>query len=222
MKMLFLLGLCLLFSSAHSQHWKDTLNRARKLYEQGNYKEALKYYKSAEQIAPKDVDLSIEKGQTAYKAGEYKTAAESYQQIVANSSESEQKQKMRSNLGESQMMQQNYQGAVDTFKEVLRHDSGNEKARQRLMEAQRMLKQQQKQQEQKQQQNNNQNKDDTNKQQNNNQNKQNNEQNKGQQKLQDKATERKLDELSKQEQEIKKRLNGSKGKKRGGKGTKDW
>jgi Ca-activated chloride channel family protein len=82
------------------------------------------------------------------------------------------------------------------------------------MEAQRLLKQQQQQQQQ-QQQNNQDNQD--------NQNKPNKEQQQSNQsKLQDKETERKLDELSKQEQAIKKRLNGSKGKKNGQQSTKDW
>jgi tetratricopeptide (TPR) repeat protein len=214
MKQLAILLLSLSSTLLFGQNWKDTLNQARKYYEQGKYKEALKYYKSAEQIAPKDVDLSIEKGQTAYKAGDYKTAAESFERKANSTTNMGQQQKMRSNLGESHMKQQNYQGAVEAFKEVLRHDSNNEKARQRLMEAQRLLKQQQQQQQQ-QQQNNQDNQD--------NQNKPNKEQQQSNQsKLQDKETERKLDELSKQEQAIKKRLNGSKGKKNGQQSTKDW
>lgn len=220
MKAIIFIGICCWASAAYGQEWKDSLNVARKYYEQGKYKEALKYYKSAERIAPKDVDLSVEKGQAAYKAGDYKTAAESYERRVNEMPESAQRQKMRSNLGESHMKQQNYQGAVEAFKEVLRRDANNEKARQRLMEAQRMLKQQQNQQQQ-----NQQNQQQQNQQQQNNQSNPSTEkqqQGNNQQKLQDKETERKLDELSKQELDIKKRINGSKGKKSGNKANKDW
>lgn len=219
---------------AYSQDWEQELNTARKLYQQGKYKEALKYYKSAEKIAPNNVDLSEEKGQTAYRAQDFKTASECYQRQVASASNVKNQQRARTNLGESRMKLQDYQGAIDTYKEILRVDPTAEKARQRLMEAQRMLKQQQEQQsnnqknqEQKENKNSPDSKDSNNKNQNDHDQSTQTENSKqpaqkDEHKLQDKETERKLNELSKQELNTKKRLDGSKGTTSGKNARKDW
>lgn len=234
---------------AFGQDWEEDLNHARKLYKEGNYKEALKYYKRAESSAPNDVDLSQEIGQTAYRANDFRTASESFERQANHAKTKEKEIHARTSLGESRMKQQDYQGAVDTYKEVLRMDPDNEKARQRLMEAKRLLEQQKKQQQNKQdkekeqqkkdnnqnpQQNNtqnpqqkgdkdqNQSKDNKQDQDQQNQNAQSQNQKKDQQKLQDKETERKLDEFAKQELNTKRRIDGSKGTTGGKKARKDW
>lgn len=225
MKLVLNILILFLCFQGFSQDWEEELNQARKLYKAGKYKEALKYYKSAEKLAPKDVDLSEEKGQTAYRAGDFKTASECYERQANNSKNANNQLRAKTNLGESRMKQQDYQGAVDVYKDILRKDASNEKARQRLMEAQRLLKQQQKSQQDKQNQQQDQKQQE--KQNQSNQNQQNQQkdsqqQKSGQQKLQDKETERKLDELSKQELGTKKRLDGSKGISSGNKAKKDW
>lgn len=235
MKTALMIISCVLTFNSFGQEWKDTLNEARRLYKKGNYKEALKYYKRAERLAPNDVDLSQEIGQTAYRANDFGTAAENFER-QANTAETKQKEvSARTSLGESRMKQQDFQSAVDTYKQILRLDPDNEKARQRLVEAKRLLEQQKKEQQNKQDkenkdnQNNNQNqqnqqnqeKDSKDKQQNQ-QNQKSQEQKSEQKKLQDKETERKLDEFSKQELNTKKRLDGSKGTTGGKRARKDW
>ncbi|WP_343747093.1 tetratricopeptide repeat protein [Fluviicola sp.] len=251
MKQLLLIAMCFWGFGAFSQNWEEDLNHARKLYKEGNYKEALKYYKRAESSAPNDVDLSQEIGQTAYRANDFRTASESFERQANNANTKEKEIRARTSLGESRMKQQDYQGAVDTYKQVLRLDPDNEKARQRLMEAKRLLEQQKKQQQNKnnEQQNKENNQNQNNPQQNNNQNpqqkgdknqnqSQDNKQNQDQQnqnsqsqnhkgggdkqKLQDKETERKLDEFAKQELNTKRRIDGSKGTTGGKKARKDW
>ncbi len=246
MKTALMIIACVLAFNSFGQDWKEPLNEARRLYKKGNYKEALKYYKRAEKLAPNDVDLSQEIGQTAYRANDFGTAAENFERQANNAETKEKEIKARTSLGESRMKQQDFQSAVDTYKKILRLDPDNEKARQRLVEAKRLLEQQKKQQQQKQdQENKEQNKDKQN-QQNNNQNQKDQEnkdpkkdskdqqQNQNQKdqksqgqkneekKLQDKETERKLDEFSKQELNTKKRLDGSKGTTGGKTARKDW
>ena len=238
MKTVLIIVSCVLTFTSFGQEWKDTLNEARKLYKKGNYKEALKYYKRAERLAPNDVDLSQEIGQTAYRANDFGTAAENFERLANNAPTKEKEISARASLGESRMKQQDFQGAIDAYKDVLRLDQDNEKARQRLVEAKRLLEQQKKEQQNKQ--DKEQNQDKQNQQQNNNQNQQNQQnskdkqQNQSQQnqqsqqqkseqkKLQDKETERKLDEFSKQELNTKKRLDGSKGTTGGKRARKDW
>lgn len=241
MKALMILLLCFSAFSSFGQDWKEPLNEARKLYKKGNYKEALKYYKRADKLAPNDVDLSQEIGQTAYRAKDFNTASEQFESQASKAETKEKEVRARTSLGESRMKQQDYQSAMDAYKDVLRLDSENEKARQRLVEAKRLLEQKcknknkqeqekenkdqqdQKNQDQKKNDQKNQNdkkdpgqpKDDQQ-----NQNQQN--QKAEQKKLQDKETERKLDEFSKQELSTKKRLDGSKGTTGGKKARKDW
>ncbi|MDF3027884.1 MAG: Tetratricopeptide 1 repeat-containing protein [Fluviicola sp.] len=243
MKTTLIIISCVLTFTSFGQEWKDTLNEARRLYKKGNYKEALKYYKRAERLAPNDVDLSQEIGQTAYRANDFGTAAENFERQANNAQNKEKEISARTSLGESRMKQQDFQAAIDAYKDVLRLDQDNEKARQRLVEAKRLLEQQKKEQQNKEDKaNKEQNKDNQNQQQNNNQQNQNQnqqnskdkQQNQNQQnqqsqqqkseqkKLQDKETERKLDEFSKQELNTKKRLDGSKGTTGGKRARKDW
>ncbi len=230
-----------------SQNYKDSLNAARKAYQNGNYKQALKYYKSATHLAPKDVDLSMEAGQSAYKAGDYSTAEQYYDQAASRQTDLSKKSRAKTNVGMARMKQKNYDGAITAFKEALKANSENEKARQLLAEAQRLKKKQEEEEQKNKQQNQHQQQNNSKQQQNNpNQSQQNNQnqkqqqqqqqqqqQNKnnqqqsgqqknGQQQLKDKATERKLDELQRQEMVTKKRVDGSKGTYSSQKAKKDW
>lgn len=243
-------------NSGFSQEWRDTLNRARELYKGGKYKEALKYYKSAERLAPNDVDLSEEKGQSAYRAGSYKEAEQAFQSAAGRLKDKKRKSSAYNNMGNARMKQQDYAGAEEAYKESLRLNPEHEKARQGLAEAKRLKKKQED--EQKKQQQNDKSEENQGENGNNNsssskgkkpqsgsngqkkqsgsqQNDQSQEgdsekgsekkqsqQTSGGQKLSDKQTERKLDELVRQEMEAKKRLDGAKGKTNGTKAKKDW
>jgi Ca-activated chloride channel family protein len=151
----FLVAVCAT-NTGWSQEWRDSLNHARKLYKNGSYKEALKYYKSAERLAPNDVDLSEEKGQSAYRAKDYKEAEKSFNSATVRQTDKKRKVAAYNNLGNARMRQENYKGAEDAFKEALRLDPANEKARQLLAQAKRLRreKQQKEQQEQEQKQQN--------------------------------------------------------------------
>lgn len=235
------------WTACWSQEWRDSLNRARELYKSGNYREALKYYKSADRLAPNDVDLSEEKGQSAYRAGDYQEAEAAYNEAVSRQTNTTKRSSAYNNLGSARMKQQNYAGAEEAFKQALRENPSNEKARQHLAEVKRLREQQKKQQQTKnnqQQNNSNGGNDRQQSQQSDSQQQSSNQSQSGQnhpqqsssgqqqqsqqgsttveKKLSDKQTERKLNELMRQEMEAKKRLDGSKGKTNGTKAKKDW
>jgi len=234
-----------IFTGLYAQEWKDSLEQARSLYKQGKYNEALKYYKSTERLAPKGVDLSEEKGQSAYRAAKYQEAEQAFQQATKQK-DIKRKSSAYNNLGSARLKQKNFAGAQEAFKEALRLDPSNEKARQNLAEAKRIQKEEEKKKQQQQQQNQ-QNQDQQ----------QNNGDSKGQpkpgdqqnqqggqqkpqqgqgkpqpsnadpknaagQKLEDKQTDRKLDDLMRQEMDTKKRLDGSKSSTNGKPAKKDW
>lgn len=236
MRYILMVVLTLFVSDSWSQNWRDSLDHARQLYKDGHYKQALKYYKSAERLAPNDVDLSEEKGQAAYRAGQYPEAAQAFEHAATHQTDKKRKVTAWNNLGNTRMKQQDYAGAGESFKEALRLDPSNEKARQGLAEAKRQRKKKEEQQQ------NSENKQSENQQQNGGKSQQqqqgSQQQNKnqetppsqpkdgkgksGEQKLADKQTERKLDELMRQESGTKKRLDGSKGTTNGKAAGKDW
>ncbi len=252
MKLKIHLSLLLVFLSfafsGYSQHYQDTINAARNASNQGQYKKALKYYKSAERITPKEVDLSQEMGQTAYKAGDFETAERCFDDLAAKSKTSKQRSTHITDSGISSMKAESYAAAEEKFKEAMRNDPSNEKARQLYMEAKRLRKQQEEAEKDKDKEKGDQEDEGKDKKDQNdpkdpgekdgqNQKKQNNAnknkksskgdsqgQSNGQPEgtLEDKQTERKLDELSRQEMDAKRRMNGTNGSHPGKKTTKDW
>ncbi len=243
MRMKLLLLVIVLVSGAansiYSQNYVDSLNAARNASNKGEYSKALKYYKSTERIKPKDLDLSQEMGQTAYKAGDFKTAKRCFDNLSANSKSSKARSTHQTDSGISSLGNEDYKGAEESFKEALRENPSNEKARQLLMEAKRKRKQKeseensgdgnnqqqgggqgnQQQQGQGQQQGNQQSNS------NNNGDPQPGDSKNGkpgQGNLQDKQTERRLDELMKQEAEARRRMNGNNGTSQNKSAEKDW
>jgi Ca-activated chloride channel family protein len=124
-----------------AQEWRDSLNVARNAYSNKNYKEAYRYYKSAQKKAPKGVNLANEIGQTAYRLGEFQAAAN----WLTKSKVTEHAQgKVFHNLGNSHMQKKEYSQAISAYKKALRKNPTNEKTRYNLSEAIRKLKEQQK------------------------------------------------------------------------------
>lgn len=140
MKVILVIGFLLGTGLSFSQEWRDSLEVARREYKKENYEKALKYYKSAQNKAPEDVDLSDEIGQSAYKSGDYESAEKIYQQNGNNKTSKKGKAENHHNIGNSRMRSKNYQGAVEAYKESLRHNPKDEKTRYNLSEAIRKLK----------------------------------------------------------------------------------
>jgi tetratricopeptide (TPR) repeat protein len=246
MKKFFLIAL--LFAAAvpsvYGQEWRDSLDHARALYKKGKYNEALKYYKSAEQLGPEGVNLAEEKGQSAYRSASYSEAEKAFRAATKHK-DPKKRSAAYNNLGSARLKQKNLSGAQEAFKQALRLDPSNEKARQNLAEAKRIQKEEeQKKQEEQQDQKSQKDQQDQKKQQQgkgnpkdqkpgdqqqNNPGKPKPQPGEGnpqpgteRQKLADKHTDRKLDDLMRQEMETKKRLDGSKSIANGKAAKKDW
>lgn len=144
MKVILTIGFLLSTGALFSQEWRDSLEVARKEYKKENYEKALKYYKSAQNKAPEDVDLSDEIGQSAYKSGDYETAEKVFQQNSANKQSNKNKAKNNHNIGNTRMRTKNYEGAVEAYKDALRLNPKDEKTRYNLSQATRKLKKKQK------------------------------------------------------------------------------
>jgi tetratricopeptide (TPR) repeat protein len=132
----------LLSSTGKTQEWRDSLNIARTAYSNKNFKLAFQYYQSAQKKAPKNVNLANEIGQTAYRLGDFKAAAQWLSKSKIKSSKKQ--AKVHHNLGNSFMQKKEYAQAISAYKNALRKNPNNEKTRYNLSEAIRKLKEQQK------------------------------------------------------------------------------
>ncbi len=226
------------------QEWRDTLREARQAYVNHDYEKSYKQYRSAQKIAPKQIDLSDEMGHAAYKAGKYQDAEKIFAKSSSNKGNPAQKGNVHRQIGDAKMQQRKYDEAAESYKESLRNNPKDSKSRYNLTQALKKAKEQKQQQQKEQQQNQNQNQNQKNQAKNNPNQKSNpNQPNKNQSqpqskspsnsekqqgesnsaKLSDKKTERMLDELVKKEMETKKRFDGVKGSGTGVKRTgKDW
>lgn len=143
MKYLYTILFVLVYSFSFSQQWRDTLDDARKAYKQKKYSEALKLYRKVQKIAPKGIDLSSEIAQSAYKSRSYADAEKIYiKPSIGKLNKLKNAQKLH-NIGNSRMKQQNYQGAIDSYKKSLRNNPNDNQTRYNLSEAIRKLKKQQ-------------------------------------------------------------------------------
>jgi len=122
--------------------WRDSLIMARKAYENKNYAEALKRYESTQKIAPDDIDLSDEMGQSAYKARDFERAEKIYQQGSSTKMSKRERADAMHNMGNAQMRQENYEGAIESYKEALRINPNDEETRYNLSKAIRKVKEQ--------------------------------------------------------------------------------
>lgn len=223
-----------------AQSWRNSLQEARKMYQEKAYSEAFQKYQEAQKLAPKDIDLSNEIAQSAYRAGELQRAEEAYQKSAEKSSEKKQKAISQYNLGNSFYKQEKLDQAIEAYKNALRNNPTDEAARRNLVKA--MTKKEKKEQQKKQQPP--QNKDDqkdqpqqkppTNSEKDNQQNSNKNPKQAPKQpndgardeeldsKLSDLKTNRILDELTKQEIETKKKIREQSSKNYPKKRGKDW
>ena len=232
MKLFALLFLTMIQFVGYSQPWMDSLKVARKAYKNKEYDKATKYYRSAQNLAPKEIDLSEEIAQSTYRSRNFDDSEKVYQQAAASKSDKKEKAKMQHNLGNTRMKKKDYAGAIEAYKESLKNNPNDEETRYNLSEAIRQKKQQEQQNKDQQSKNdNNKGEDNKDNQSNQNNSKQNNskgsndskkEQNQSSS-LPDRQADKMLDNLTRQESETKRRIaRNQKGNSNSTKSGKNW
>lgn len=231
----FALIVCLLSIGfdGFSQTWRDSLKEARKHFMDQSYGKAYAAYQQTQKLAPKEIDLSLETAQAAYKAGNFQDAEKLFASSQWKKGNSSEKGKLNRCIGNTQMKQKQYEKAIQSYKKALRINSNDEAARYNLAQALRQLKKQQDKQQQQstppqksQDQKNKPQPNNSNQQPNNsNQHQPARKENEGQRdsEISDEKAERLLDELMKKEIETKKKFEGSRASSNGSsKSRKDW
>ena len=125
-----------------AQQWVDSLKVARTAYKNKEYDKANRYYRSAQNLAPKDVDLSEEIAQSTYRSRDFDNAEKVYQQASSEKKDKLEKAKMQHNLGNTRMKKKDYSGAIEAYKDALRNNPNDEETQYNLSEAIRQKKQQ--------------------------------------------------------------------------------
>jgi tetratricopeptide (TPR) repeat protein len=125
-----------------SQQWVDSLKVAREAYKNKQYDKANRYYRSAQNLAPEDVDLSEEIAQSTYRSRDFDNAEKVYQQAASEKKDKLEKAKMQHNLGNTRMKKKDYSGAIEAYKDALRNNPNDEETQYNLSEAIRQKKQQ--------------------------------------------------------------------------------
>ena len=125
-----------------AQQWVDSLKVARTAYKNKEYDKANRYYRSAQNLAPKDVDLSEEIAQSTYRSRDFDNAEKVYQQASLEKKDKLEKAKMQHNLGNTRMKKKDYSGAIEAYKDALRNNPNDQETQYNLSEAIRQKKQQ--------------------------------------------------------------------------------
>jgi Ca-activated chloride channel family protein len=125
-----------------AQQWVDSLKVARTAYKNKEYDKANRYYRSAQNLAPKDVDLSEEIAQSTYRSRDFDNSEKVYQQAASDKKDKLEKAKMQHNLGNTRMKKKDYSGAIEAYKDALRNNPNDQETQYNLSEAIRQKKQQ--------------------------------------------------------------------------------
>jgi len=137
---LFLLW-TVLSSSLISQVWTDSLIKAQDLYQQDNYKEAYEMYTKSKVNSKLESHLNYELAQSAYRAGDYKSAQSAYKEVLEDETESSAKADLYYNMGNSCFMNKDYEGAISNYKMSIRNNPNNADAKKNLSMALRKKRQ---------------------------------------------------------------------------------
>jgi len=124
-----------------AQQWVDSLKVARSAYKNKEYDKAIRYYRSAQNLAPKYVDLSEEIAQSTYRSRDFDNAEKVYQQAASAKKEKIEKSKMQHNLGNTRIKKKDYSGAIEAYKDALRNNPNDQETQYNLSEAIRQKKQ---------------------------------------------------------------------------------
>lgn len=138
-------------SSVNAQFWGDSLKAARNAFESEDFELAYDKFLSAQRLAPDEIDLSKDIATSAYRAEDYKTAEQIFQDAAKRDANEAHKKWL--NVGNSQLKQENLKAAIESYKNALRQNPNDDKARYNLAQAKRILKEQKSQQEQQEQDN---------------------------------------------------------------------
>lgn len=146
MRLILILLLVASALPALAQEHKKDIRQGNKHYENQNYTEAEKSYRSALQKKKDSFKAMYNLGNAYYKQGKYKEAAGQFEVLANSNVGRDTLQKVLHNLGNSFLKQKEYQKSIDAYKKALKINPKDEETRYNLAYAQKMLKKEEQQQ----------------------------------------------------------------------------
>lgn len=135
MKALIVLLCFFLSQNAFTQPWHTALKSARESYLLKSYQQAVSQYQTAQKLAPKNIDISLELAQALYKAEKYEDAEKLYQNQLNKKHSHVSTADIHRQVGNSRMHQDKYKEAIDSYKNALRSNPDDQLARHNLAKA---------------------------------------------------------------------------------------
>lgn len=135
LKALLVLLYLFLAQNAFSQPWHTALKNARESYLLKSYQQAVSQYQTAQKLAPKNIDISLELAQALYKAEKYEDAEKLYQNQLNKKYSHVSTADIHRQVGNSRMHQDKYKEAIDSYKNALRSNPDDQLARHNLAKA---------------------------------------------------------------------------------------
>jgi len=152
-----LLFLCSLYTQAQdsTEIQKQQAVEARRLIGQGNdlyekkkYNDARNAYNEALQKDPKNETGHFNEGDALYRSESFDDADKKFGAVAERSEDKGIKSKALHNQGNARMQQENYEGAIESYKQALKENPQDEETRHNLTYAKKMQQKQQQQQQQ--------------------------------------------------------------------------
>lgn len=128
---------CILVFFSHvsfGQEWQKSIRSARDAYQKGDYERATRLYNGVDKKQLKNINLSSEFGQSAYRSSDFTAAQRSFEQAT-NNVNGKQKAAQFHNLGNSLMKQKKYDEAIAAYKNALRLSPNDRETQYNLSEA---------------------------------------------------------------------------------------
>jgi len=104
------------------------------MYREGRYAEAAAAYAAGDMDHPKDIRYRYNRGCAAFQDGRFDEAAAAFSSVMRRAEENEKDVRFKAsyNLGNTAFKQQNFEAAVEYYKQALTEDRDNEEARYNL------------------------------------------------------------------------------------------
>ncbi len=145
---IFIIVLIMISSLAFAQKENKFIRKGNDAYESGDFKKAEIDYRKALEKNKESVRGDFNLGGALYEQKSYEEAVKKFERLTGEDIPTEQKAASFHNLGNTQMGMQEYEPAIEAYKNALRLNPNDADSKYNLEYARQMLKQQQQQQEQ--------------------------------------------------------------------------
>lgn len=126
-----------------SQAERKLIRKGNKAYEEKNYSEAEVFYKKAKEIQPELFQVRKNLGSALYRMDNFESSANEFTEYTVAARNEKETSEALYNLGNALLQAGEYQKSIETYKQSLRSNPGNNEARYNLQIAQEMLNKQQ-------------------------------------------------------------------------------